>query len=65
MTQDQIKELAENALHHACAFIQDELGQKHGDIAGIFFTGEKEDKIHAIFKDYIKTELAFKETITS
>ena len=61
MTQDDIKTLAENALHQACAFIQDSLGQKHGDIAGMFFTGEKEDEIQAIFEDYIRTELSFKD----
>lgn len=61
MTQDEIKILAENALHQACAFMQDALGQKYGDIAGMFFTGEKEDEIQAIFEDYIKTEIRFKE----
>ena len=61
MTQDEIRILAENALHHACSFMQDALGQKHGDIAGMFFTGEKEDEIQAIFEDYIRTEISFKE----
>ena len=61
MNDQDIKDLAENALHHACAFIQDALGQKYGDIAGMFFTGEKEDEIHAMFEDYIKTEITFKE----
>ena len=64
MTQDDIKTLAENALHQACAFIQDALGQKHGDIAGMFFTGEKEDEIQAIFEDYIRTEISFMELPT-
>ena len=61
MTKDDIKTLAENALHHACSFMQDALGQKHGDIAGMFFTGEKEEKIHAMFEDYIKQVLIDKE----
>jgi len=64
MTKDDIKTLAENALHHACSFMQDALGQKHGDIAGMFFTGEKEDEIQAIFEDYIRTEISFKELPT-
>jgi len=64
MTKDDIKTLAENALHHAYSFMQDALKQKHGDIAGMFFTGEKEDEIHSMFEDYIKTEISFVKLLT-
>jgi hypothetical protein len=64
MTDQEIKELAENALHQACSFMQDALNQKYGDIAGVFFTGEREDEIHAMFQEYIKTEILFRELPT-
>lgn len=61
MTKEQMNEIAEQALHHACAYIQDQIGQKQGDIAGMFFCGENEDTIHHIFRQYLQTELAYKE----
>jgi hypothetical protein len=64
MTDQEIKELAENALHQACSFMQDALGVKTGDVAGMFFTGEYADDTHYIFEKYIKTELQFKELPT-
>lgn len=50
-------ELAEKALHKACAYIQDKLGQDTGDVAGIFFTGEDETIIIDILRRYIETEI--------
>lgn len=64
MTNDDIKILAENALHQACSFMQDALGVKTGDTAAMFFTGEKEDEVQAIFEDYIRTEIRFMELPT-
>ena len=60
MTDQEIKELAENALHQACSFMQDALGVKTGDVAGMFFTGGfAGSDIHCIFEKYIKTEFQF------
>jgi len=60
-TKQQIQDLAENALHVACSHIQDALGVKTGDVGGIFFSGEAQDIIESILKDYIKTEIQFKD----
>ena len=61
LTNQEIKDLAENALHQACAHMQDALGVKTGDWASMFFSGECADVIHAIFSDYIKSELRGEE----
>jgi hypothetical protein len=54
-----IELLAENALDAACAYIQDELGQKHGDVAGVFFSGKTKDIVMSILESYICTEINF------
>ena len=59
MNKQEIQELAENALHEACRHIQDALGVKTGDTAGLFFTGEPQDIIESILQDYIRTEIQF------
>ncbi len=59
MTKQQIDDLAGNALSQACAYIQDALGVKTGDTAGLFFTGEPQDMIESILQDYIRTEIQF------
>jgi hypothetical protein len=56
-----IELLAEAALNAACVLIQDELGQEDGGVAGIYFSGDKEHLIMEILKDYISTEIMFKE----
>jgi hypothetical protein len=61
LTNQEIKDLAENALHQACSHMQDALGVKTGDWASMFFSGECADVIHAIFSDYIKSELRGEE----
>ena len=61
MHQDQINQLADNALDAAVLSIQNELGQEHGDIAGIVFAGANGDAILSILRSYIRTELSFKE----
>jgi hypothetical protein len=60
-TQDDIHIIAENALNAAILSIQDELGQTDGGVAGIYFSGDKEHLIMEILKDYISTEIMFKE----
>jgi hypothetical protein len=61
MHQDQINQIADNALDAAVLSIQNELGQEHGDIAGIVFAGANGDAILSILRSYIRTELSFKE----
>ena len=58
-TKQQIEDLAGNALSQACAYIQDQLGVKTGDLAGLFFSGEPQDIIESILQDYIKSEIQF------
>ena len=58
-TKQQIEDLAGNALSQACAYIQDQLGDKTGDLAGLFFSGEPQDIIESILQDYIKSEIQF------
>jgi hypothetical protein len=61
MHQDQINQIADNALNAAVLSIQNALGQEHGDIAGIVFAGANGDAILSILRSYIRTELSFKE----
>jgi len=63
MTNQDIQNLAENALHEACRHIQDALGVQTGDTAGLFFTGEREDIILDILTKYIDTELMLKDLL--
>ena len=60
-TEKEIQDLAISALDVACAFIQEQMNIKTGDVAGIYFTGNKQDIIESIFKEYIRTEIIFKE----
>lgn len=60
-TQNEINDLAGSALDIACAFIQEQMNIKTGDLAGIFFSGEKQKIIESILQDYIRTEIQFKE----
>jgi hypothetical protein len=60
-TQDDIHIIAENALNAAILSIQDELGQTDGGVAGIHFSGDKEEQILSLLKSYIQTEIMFKE----
>ena len=60
-TNQEIKDLAEDALHKACIHMQDALGVTTGDWASMFFSGECEDTIYAIFSDYIRSELRGKD----
>lgn len=58
-TENDAIELADYALHQACLVIQDSLGVKSGDVAGLFFTGEKGDQFIALMKQYIFMELSY------
>lgn len=60
----EIQLMAERALNAAIFSIQEELGQTDGGVAGIYFSGDKEHLITQILKDYITTEIMFKETDT-
>ncbi len=61
MYKQDIQNLAENALHEACRYMQDALGVKTGDNAAYFFSGEAEDTINRIFRNYIEDELSIQE----
>jgi hypothetical protein len=58
-TQDDIHMIAENALNAAILSVQDELGQTDGGVAGIYFSGYKEEVALDILKSYIRTEINF------
>ena len=60
-TQQEIDNLAISALDVACAFIQEQMNIPTGDVAGIYFSGKPKDIIESIFKEYIRTEIQFKE----
>lgn len=58
-TKHQIEDIARNALDQACFSIQESLGVKTGDVAGVFFSGEAQNIIESILQDYVKTEIMF------
>lgn len=59
MNKTKKREIVENALHEACAYIQNQLGVKTGDTAGLFFCGENEEIIYEVFNRYLEEELRF------
>ena len=62
-TESGIDSLAEDALNAACLSIQDALGQTDGGAAGIFFSGDAEEKIKEILREYVRFEIATLEEI--
>jgi hypothetical protein len=60
MQQTKKREIIEQALHEACAYIQNQLGVKTGDTAGLFFCGENEETVYEIFGRYLNEELRVK-----
>jgi hypothetical protein len=60
-TNQEMQLIAENALNTAIFLIQEQLGQTDGGVAGIYFSGDKEHLIMEILRDYIATEIMFKE----
>ena len=51
--------MAERALDAACLSVQDEIGQLSGGLAGVYFSGNREEIILDILKSYIQTEINF------
>jgi hypothetical protein len=60
-TQNEINDLAGSALDIACAFIQEQMNIKTGDLAGLYFSGNRKEMIESIFRDYIRQEINFME----
>ena len=60
-SNQEINDLAGSTLDVACAFIQEQLNVQTGDLAGLFFSGNRKEIIESILKDYIKTEIQFNE----
>jgi hypothetical protein len=60
-TQNEINDLAVSALDIACAFIQEQMNIKTGDLAGLYFSGNRKEIIESIFQDYIRQEINFME----
>lgn len=58
-SKSDLERIAENALNAACESMQNEIGVKTGDYAGIHFTGEIEAHIYAIFEQYLRNEISF------
>jgi hypothetical protein len=58
-TQDEIHMIAEVALNAAIFSVQDDLGQTDGGVAGIYFSGHREEIVLDILKSYIQTEINF------
>lgn len=57
MNNKQINELADDAANVAISYIQDKLGQEHGDFAGLYFSGDRWALLMSTLKDYIKAEI--------
>ena len=59
-SQNEINNLAESALDVACYFIQEQLNVQTGDLAGLFFSGNRKEIIESIFEAYIRSEIGAK-----
>jgi hypothetical protein len=62
-SEQGIQELAQNALDAACASIQEALGQEDGGVAGMFFSGQSEEEILAILRQYARQEIRFMQSV--
>jgi hypothetical protein len=60
MNEDNIRDLADQALNEACRHIQEVIGVPTGDLAGMFFSGDNKDLIEEILREYISLELQTK-----
>lgn len=56
-TKSEISDLADEAGNLAIAHIQDKLGQKYGDFAGLYFSGNAWEKLTVILESYITAEI--------
>ena len=63
-SQNEINNLAESALDVACYFIQEQLNVQTGDLAGLFFSGNRKEIVESILKAYIRSEIQFNELPT-
>jgi hypothetical protein len=59
-TNQEINDLAGSTLDIACAFIQEQLNVETGDLAGLFFSGNRKEIIESIFEAYIRSEIGAK-----
>ena len=59
-TQNEINDLAESTLDVACYFIQEQLNVETGDLAGLFFSGNRKEIVESILKAYIRSEIEAK-----
>ena len=59
-SQNEINNLAESALDVACYFIQEQLNVQTGDLAGLFFSGNRKEIIESILEAYIRSEIEAK-----
>lgn len=57
MTNEQIRQLADDAANEAIRHIQDELGQKDGGFAGIYFSGPRWGELVSLLADYAAAEI--------
>ncbi|MDI3258386.1 MAG: hypothetical protein QJR02_01495 [Sinobacteraceae bacterium] len=57
--------LAEGALDAACRYIQDRLGVKTGDVAGVFFSGVVGDEVKHRLAGYVQLEKQYLEEASS
>ena len=55
-----LNEIAEDALHEACAFMQKQIDAKTGDLAAQFFSVKNGDAVTRIFRNYLETEMQWK-----
>ena len=58
---EDVELLAWDALNAACSNIQDAIKQPNGHVAGVFFSGERGEKILSILQEYIHLELSFRK----
>lgn len=59
MSDAQMADLAENAANEAIKHVQDALGVKSGDFAGLFFSESSNwNALNLIIKDYIRAEIS-------
>ena len=59
MSSAKIADLADTAANEAIRQIQDALGVKTGDFAGLYFSGGENLKaLQSILSDYIKAEIS-------
>ena len=56
-TQEEIQDIADEALNAACRVVQERLGIKNGDLAALYFQGRTERVITDILRGYIRTEI--------